>query len=240
MHWEVVILISSNNDPNAFQFEWCFGFTFENFQQKVEKFGHRMARICYISTEVYRIYLVHSEDSGFFYCPYMLANNAWKMLPRHNWHVKDVSTIVFSSVQELRRSLEFQIIYQWRDSIEGWRCSPPDHEEVLDSAKDGDSLDVLRRQHIRFYEAEVQQDPEWDGAVQIWCMDGILLIPYVNGDTDKDPVMLMRYATFIPDSKVKCIGSKVSKFIDKLTSSVQNIRWSYIRNFVNGIGGQHG
>lgn len=236
---EVMTLIFNNADK-AFQFAWCRGYDLSSISELRGAKVNGMVRLCYMTTEIYRVYLVYDESARFSWRPYTYRENAWRLVPQHSWKVRAVEEGDLVSEKALFKALEFQMVCQWRSSVEGWHDELPSPESVRACLGDAPTTQTLDYFRINYYEVEVQHDPEWDGAIQVLCSTGTLLFPYWD-DPDGGPRKLVtKYTTFIPDSRVEQAVTGGARFIDRIVSAVQNLRWTNFRLLVDNIGGTHG
>lgn len=217
----------------AFKFVWCRGASFGNLVSGADCSGF----ICYISTERSRIYLVGCEGKLEFR-PYEFTDNAWRPLNKHQWVVDTVSADCLKSEDALLRTMEFQIIKQWRDSITGYYYDAPEAEDILARLGDNSSTATLDTLRVTYFAAEVQQDDEWDGAIQVPCKAGVLLLPYRFVDNSKQ--LLKVYATFVPDSPTYGLFKLCRKVFCAAESALQNLHWSNLRLHIEKVGGKHG
>lgn len=234
------MILIFNNAEKAFEFVWCRGHSMDSIRGLRGTKVNGMARLCYMTTEVYRIYLVYGEGKQFSWRPYVYREHAWRLVPQHSWRVRQVDEENLISEKALRKALEFQMVCQWRSSVEGWHGELPSPESVRACLGEAPTTQTLNYFRINYYEAEVQHDPEWDGAIQVLCSTGTLLFPYRNDPAGGPRKLVTRYTTFVPDSRVEQAVTRGARFIDRITSAVQNFRWTNFRLLVDDIGGTHG
>lgn len=229
----VDILIYFNAD-NAFRFSWCTGYDFESIKNAKFNISTKFTRLCYLTTDTYRMYLIYSRDLGYVWRPYLFSDNTWRVLDKHLWNIKDVSPDALSSEQSLREAIEFQMVLQWRNSLEGYYDTAPESSKILALLKTHPYMEALQEFRLTYCPADIQRDPEWSGAVEVFCTDGSIFIPFKEADSGEEK-LLLKYATFVPDSIVDSIANKITGIIDSIISRFKNIHWSDIRFCVNKL-----
>lgn len=228
----VVMTLIFHNAEKSFDFKWCSKYNFEYVRWLCQESPDiQPCLLCYLTTESTRLYLKYDERH-FSWAPYVLVNNSWRVLNRHQWKVCDVISDNLSTESELVRALELQHVRQWRDSITGYYSEFPDRRYILSALGESPHLETLEYLKITYYSADVQDDPEWDGAIQIHCRNGILLIPY-SIDTEGSKMLIVHFATFVPDSAFTSFCTFVHRAIDAVESFFRNIHWSAIRTLLN-------
>lgn len=215
------------NAEKALVFSWCPDWDLSALQGILSKRTDEVVRICFMTTQVYRIYLV-STPEGLCYWPYIYSNNAWRLLHRHLWKIRDVALDSLSSKEGVYKALEFQMVLQFRDSIEGYFTNLPTAEQITASLGDDPTLGLLDYYRYTYYGADVQEDDEWDGAVEVHCDGGSLLLPYFEAE-DGEKHIIAEYATYVPDGVVSNLVRKVTSIFDSAISAVQNVHWSNLR-----------
>lgn len=224
------------NAEKAFAFAWCNGYEFDNIHDgSLAKVDALSVRVCYMTTQVYRIYLVFVE-SRFEYWPFQYRDSVWRKLNQHSWAVKDVSDADLESLSSLQQALSFQMILQFRDSVDGFYYEFPEPQVVLDSLGPQATVSTLDALRYTFHPAVVQDDEEWDGAVEVQCKSGVLLIPFKESE-DGQRCLVRRYATYVPDSKAAHLAQRIYKKVSNLVSPVRDLHWSNLRFLVESRGG---
>lgn len=227
-----------NEIPKCYVFRWCNGRAFEDITARAGLKSDPLNppkpdRYLYVGTQKSRIYLVH--DGKKFLCePYVLKNNSWQKLYAHKMHVRDVTPEAISSEDALREFLSFQMLLQFRNSVEGFYDDPLSAKEILAALPEDATTETLERLRYTYYEADVQRDPEWDGAVDVLSAEGHIYIPYRVGE-DGERHLIVKYATFSPYSHAQMFISKVSSGIDHWLSKFGGLRWSEIRSRIEKI-----
>lgn len=224
------------NSEKAFAFSWCAGYSLASLQDSGWYAREEGAlRVCFITTQVYRIYIVVDED-GLHYWPFEFEDGMWRKLHKHLWVVGEPRAEDFVSESALWDALCFQMVKQFRSSVESFYGDPPTHEEVQARLGSGLQVSVLDTLRYTWHTVYVQEDEEWDGAIEVLCADGSLLIPY-RGEHLLASRLLTEYATFYPDSYLQSATNKVSKLFDNIFSAVRNLHWSNVRLFIESKGG---
>lgn len=227
------------NADKAMKFEWCNGYSFDSAKAVAGAKMDGMVRLCFLTTEVYRMYLAYIPGSGYEWRPYVYRDNALRLLDHHLWRIRPVPDDIWESEEKLRSALEFQMVLQWRNSPEGYYDQHPSAEEIMASLGEHATTETLDFLRYTYGMADVQRDPEWDGAVEVFCDEGSLLIPFVGGEDDAVKSLLLGYATFVPDSRVGYAATKFVRALDRVSSWLSNVHWSSIRSRVDRVGGNH-
>lgn len=220
--------MSFHNSKKSFVFKWCGTHTLESVSNPELIQASKHTRLCYITTEIYRIYLVAGYGS-LAYWPFQLVEGVWVKLHNHMWVVADVEDQHLHTEDTLWEAMCFQIVKQFRSSVESYYADAPKGREVLMRLHPGDSVDALERLRYTWHYIDVQEDKEWAGAVAVVCSDGELLLPY---KLTNDKELLLEYATFYPDKPLQGLTSCVSGCIEKISSIVRNLHWSNIRLYI--------
>lgn len=232
-------LISS--DPSSrYKFGWCYGYNFNSISSIISDANVTRQRLCYLSTEIYRIYLMYSKSpvgNNFSWVPYQYRDHQWEVLPYRLRRTQPVKPEELLTESSLVKAMQFQMALQWRDSMEGYYYNQPSYEEVKRALSTYATTDTLEFLKLRYYEVSVEEDPEWEGAVQVLCAEGYILYPYRKSTAGSQRILLTQYATFVPESRVEDLARKGSDFLNKLESLFNNLNWSDIRFKLSG--GKH-
>lgn len=194
-------------------------------------------RVCYITTSHSRIYVwVVGGELKLVPCTHY--NNAWRELHRHEWNVPEIPKYVLDSEEALFAFLEKAMARQFRDSVMGFYDELPDSDIIVMSIKDGTTAADLLVFQFSVYETCVNEDPEWDGGVEILCKGGRLVVPYflsVPGSEDpRHKNLIGKYAMFVPDNKIKAFFSKIHDFFARLGNIVSVSDYIALRNKIDG------
>lgn len=226
------------NSEKAFVFSWCTGYSLASLQDHSQLKVDGAVRICFITTQVYRMYVV-ADAEGYHYWPFVFEDGMWRKLHKHLWVVGSPKPGDFKDEGQLWESLCFQMVEQFRSSVEGFYDEHPTKDEVLQRLGVGAKVGRLDELRYSWHSTDVQDDEEWDGAVEIVCNDGSLLIPY-KGSEDCNPncTLITKYATFYPDSLVQSTVQRANCWMDKVSSAMRNMHWSNVRLYLEHKGGQ--
>ena len=193
-------------------------------------------RVAYTTTSNTRIYLSLVEGR-LKLIPMVLDNNVWRELYSHEKRVPDVDRSVLSSLSDLEDFMKKVMVKQFRDAPTSYYDNLLSYRQILDSLSDGDTVSTMKSLRYPVYSAEVQDDPEWDGAISTACEEGFVLIPYIECD-DGEQELVLKYATIVYDSIWTKIACKFSDLSTNVRGVLSNLHWSRFRNFLNELGAE--
>lgn len=194
----------------------------------------RTVRLLYIGTQLTRVYVL-SRNGVASFVPFAYQEGCWTPLFIHQWRVDRWDDKFLASEEQFYEYLERQMLLQFSACVTGWYDNPPSSSDVLSVLVDGDTVETLDYYRFSSYSVEVQRDPEWDGAVQVLCDGGTLLLPYAG----QDKQLILKYATFVADSVGTKVSGVLSGVMDKCFSFFGNLHWSNFRYRINQIGGSN-
>lgn len=219
---------------NTFVVTWASGWRREIAEEFIRrtKGSSQPVRVCTVSTQHHCVSLVASNGTAHFE-PYEYSENQWRKLYSHRWRLDEFDFECLKSDEEFKAVLEHQMLLQFPDYTMGYYDDFPTVEQIKCSILDGYCVDDLRKLRYSYYEAEVQRDPEWDGAIQILCEGGWLLIPYFGDER----YLIPRYATFVPESVGVTFLDKFGTLFDRIVGFIGNLHWSDFRRHIDELGG---
>ena len=217
---------------STYVFQWCRDWNWDSISTNEVTVD---TKVCFAGVSNKRVYLVKTASGSYLYRPYVFDDNSWRMVFPHEHRVRPVKPDDLESQDNLVVSLELQMTLQFRDSVEGYYDTFPSMSEVCSRVTSLFTCEDLDRIHLTFYETEVQEDPEWDGAIRVLCSDGCVLYPYKEVDNTRH--LLAQYATKVADSKLSAFSASVVSFVNKLTSAVTSLHWSDLRRQLDHLGG---
>lgn len=217
-----------------FNVVWAEGWRREIALEFIEKTKGNPAelRICTISTQHHCVSLVATDGKGKF-VPFEYRENQWRKLYPHKWRVDKFDPRCLESEEEFQRVLERQMLLQFPDQAIGYYDEFPSAEAIKGNLREGFRVCDLAAYRYTVYEANVQRDPEWDGAIQILCDGGCLLVPYYG----EQKYLIPKYATFKADSVGDSLLSKVGAFFEGISGFFVNLHWSDFRRHIDELGG---
>lgn len=221
---------------SVYEFEWCTGATYEELKGYLQNSRlPEFKRLCRVSTSASRVSL-EIVSGKLQYAAYSYRDNRWRSVYRHNSNLTEFCVEDAQTEDKLRECMVYQMTRQFRDTALGFYDEPPKKSEVLHSLREGDTVARLMELRYTVYPARVQQDEDWDGAVSVVCFEGDLLLPYKQCGGEQR--LILKYATFVPHSKVEAATTKCNSWFDSVESLFSNIRWSTLRSKLNSLGGK--
>lgn len=220
----------SSELQNSYKFQWNNGYSFSNVQRVPLSHIDGTMRLATIWVQNARVCLVVSKEKGFQFVPYTRQNEQWVRVPARDVKVDSVTDALFQSENTFIAGMERQMLLQFRTLMTGYYEDYPTQEEIIATIKKDPRKSTLVQNRYLFYVANVESDEEFDGAYEVYCDGGILLVPYI-GDPSKENVKLLAdYSNFIPGGDAESRLERWGKRIDKASSIFSNMHWHNIRN----------
>ena len=229
--------MKANLIKSKFEFAWCTGFDLSTAQglRPYNRVDDLELRLCYISTQTNRVYLIHC-NKGYVYVPFTYTGGGWRKLYDHLVKVKDFEPSDLDTEYALKAKMEYNLILQFRSSAEGYYDEHPKASDIISRVKDGMTVNDLHNMRYTVYDASVQEDKEWDGAVKVLCDNGWLLYPYLESE-DGEKYLITEYVTKAPDSVVQSALEEIGSAYGQLETMLRSIHFSTIRRLIDKIGG---
>lgn len=217
-------------------FSFCPGVDY-NFCISGERKSTGAKRLCYVTTQKYRQYLVCCGDS-LYYTPYVKREHQWfevKLKER----VSQINTKrMLSSKECLRQYMVSDFFVQFPEAEECFFDSLPTCREVRSALYDNPyGSEIQKKFYIHICHKDDLSVDDADGVVDILCEEGTLSIPFrdctVKGVED---FKLQMYRSLLhPDSKLVYFNQCFWELLDNLCSKLRIISWSNLRRLIDEI-----
>ncbi len=227
---EAVQLKCSNN---AYKVTWHNGWDFNFLQHRREDRFETLVKIVTIQVQKARICLVCS-NTGLQYVPYVYIGSVWQKVVKRDLKVEAVSPLIFESEESFKEGLERQMLLQFRTSMVGFYDDFPPRDEILQVLRAHPTMSRMRAMRYTFYKVKVQDDPEFDGAFEVYCKEGSLIVPYRNNE-DGDATLIIKWANFRKNNDPESVLDRVGQKLDGISGFFGNIHWSNIRSKIEGV-----
>lgn len=224
----------SGSKTNAYLIKWDGDFTFDKFKALNPKSLESPTRIITIQVQKERVCLVASSEYGFMYVPFYMQDGTWRRVPARDLRIEAVPDAAFTNEESLKESLTRQMMLQFRSSVAGFYADLPSHREVLSVITAHPRKSTMRAAKYPFYKITVVEDPEFDGAFEVYCNGGSLIVPYV-GDPESDATLLPEYANFVKNMDYESVFDRIGQRLDGLAGLFSNFHWSNFRTKLEGV-----
>ncbi len=194
-----------------------------------------MARLCYVTTQQYRMYLQLSA-SGLSYIPCIKEEHQWitdDLLPRVP---QPEFKILFHDVVTLQRVMTEHFFLQYPKAEECFFESLPTTEEVMMALSSNPKGEELSARFYLFHTEEDKDVDDGDGVVVILVEEGRLMLPYsyLEGRS-KDYTLQLYRAKLHPDSLTIYYGNKFWKLVDKAVDTLRGVSWGNFRRKIDAV-----
>lgn len=225
--------MTSFDTNNAYKVTWSANCSFDRLKViDLSKLSSAM-RLATIQVQKQRVCLV-ADYSGYRFVPYEYINSVWKPVNTRDIRVEKVTPEMFESEEIFNENLKRQMMLQFKESVMGFYSDLPGKDEILRVISANPKKSTMREARYTFYKARVAEDPEFDGAFEVHCSDGTLIVPYV-GNPDEDPELLVKYANYIKGSDATSRLNRLGRWLDSVVGFVGNIHWSDFRTMLEGV-----
>lgn len=223
----------SKNPRSAFAY--CTHWDFESICEALDK-GNKSARVCFVTTQAYRLYVFISANS-LKLIPCVRSENQWITVSLLNRVTVPSAEELFSSVEHMKDSLTELFFRQFPIAEESFFTMLPTAKEVtgmLTSSPYGRTMAANFLVYSQDGETFVE---EADGVVSILTEEGNLMIPYdkVTEDGIYDIKLQMYRAKLHPDSYIEYFGNKIWECTESFSSVLRELSWSRFRRFVDRV-----
>jgi len=223
-------------ERDVYKTTWQTGESFETLKANIGVKREKAQRFVTIAVQKERICLMLNTEGAPYYAPYVHEEGAWRPVNARDIKVDAVSEHALVSEENLDAALHRQMLLQFRDSICSYYDEYPDADTICATLDADPRMSTMCRYRYVFHLTDVEDDPEWDGAYNVYCAKGSLVIPYVEREPEEidDPRLLMQHATFIPDSGMANVAGKAGGFFGRIGDAIRNLHWSNVRQTLNG------
>lgn len=217
------------------QFSYCVPWTFELAEDAIRK-GIYRSRVCYVTTQGYRLYLSVSGRSVTF-SPYVRKDNQWIAVKINSRVVLPSVLKLFRSPDTLERVLTETFFWQFPKAEESFYDSVPSLAEVEKVLATSPLGSVLTENYILFDLEENCGVEEADGIVSINVEEGVFMMPYDHSEVDGIPDIVFQVyrGKLHPDSKVSYANERAWDIVDSIVDKIRAFHWSDLRRHINSV-----
>lgn len=230
----------SSSLQDSYKFQWNNGYSFDRLKSVPLAHLEGAMRLATIWVQKARVCFVVSRERGFQYIPYLRQNEQWVRVPARDVKVDSVTDAIFESEEVFIAGMERQMLLQFRTLMTGYYEDYPTQDTIKEEVRKDPRKSTLIQQKYLFYVANVQRDEEFDGAYEVYCDGGFLLIPYVGDPAKENVKLLVDYANFVPGMDSETLLERWGKRIDKVSTVFSNMHWHNIRNAIERLWGSNG
>lgn len=213
-------------------FDFCTRWNFPLAKIAVDR-KNCMSRLCYVSTQKYRMYLSLSRK-GLEYIPCIKEEHQWRPVDVLRRVPKPDAAELFRDVITMEQKMTLHFFMQFPEAEVSFFDNLPTAEEVQHAIANKPFGDVLMQNFYMFHRDEDKAVEGADGVVVILVDEGRLMLPYTyeNGRNHDYNLQLYR-AKLHPDSYVSYYGNKFWRVVDNVVSSMHDISWGNFRRLIN-------
>ena len=216
----------------AFEFKWCRNYTLADVLSAQEG-TQTNPRFCFLGTDEKRIYLV-GHAKGLYAVPFVRNGQQWRPMFAHQMKTVPPDKHDLRSQGTLIDYLQKQMLEQFSDSIGGPIEEIPTASTLVRHLETLGTLESLKRTSLPWVYASVEEDPDWDGAIDITCSDGVVTVPFKKGENTTP--FVLEYTMFTPYSKLKHTYGRVKSKMTGWLSPLRSFHLADIRHFIEETG----
>ena len=154
-------------------FKFCQGLDFNSISDKAFS---RRTRLCYISTEQYRMYLCGTTN-GFALSFFRKDNNQW-ICVRQSTRLKDFSFVIPFSEEELIDYLLRLFYMQFPEANETYWGFLPTMGLIMEMLYLYPTVSEMEYHHFKCIPDLSVEVDDADGIATLVCSDGVVMVPF--------------------------------------------------------------
>ena len=212
------------------QFYYCSDWDFSNLSEDFPISS--MMRVCYVTTQVYRIYLVLSP-CGVNLHPFMHVENKWIRRKLSDRITVPTLEEFRESEEKLKETMTSLLFLQFPKAEESYFETLPHGEEVLKLLRKNSVLSEVRNNFL-VNATRFQGKNDEKGIITITIEEGVLTVPMERND-EGEYVLQVERAKIVPDGKVSYMFNKFSEFVEDLVSKAYVISWITFRRVIEDM-----
>lgn len=214
-------------------FNFCTRWNFTLSKMAIER-QNCMARLCYVTTQKYRMYLLLSPK-GLRYSPCVKGENQWLPVPVEKRVPTPDGARMFDNPEVLENQMKEDFFLQFPEAEVTFFENLPSCQEVratLELNPYGAEMSKRFYMFTRYDEVEVE---DADGVVDVLCEEGILSIPFTNCNPElRNDFELQMYRSLLhPDSKIGYANQLFWGFVDNISSNLRSFSWGSVRRLID-------
>lgn len=215
----------------ASAFNYCPRWDFNTAEAGITR-GNYRARVCFVSTQEYRMYLVFNMKTLELH-PYTRVENKW-IAGKIREDVPLPNVIkYFRSEDALKEELTCAFFKQFPKAEECFYGDLPKYRDVLHALTNSPTCECLNSNFYLYSLDDETTVDDADGIVTILVDEGEYMLPYTK--TNSGLSIQVYRGKLHPDS---CIGYLSERFwdkVDNLIVGIQSLSWSGFRRFIDSV-----
>lgn len=215
-------------------FAFCTSWDFAS-AKKACAIGMSAVRLCYVTTQKYRLYLT-LHGSVLEYYPCVSTEHQWIPATLLSRVAPPEGAVLFTSAMTLEKEMTKAFFVQFPMAEESYYDVFPTCRELLSILDASPNSCTLKAHLLRYTCDERRAVEDADGVASIYVDEGVYMVPYEYINSESDEFVLQMYRGKLhPSNQLAYWTDRVFEQIENVLGSIGSIRFGRIRTFINNF-----
>lgn len=223
----------STNTHSVFAF--CTQWDFATAKEAVEV-GNPVVRLCYVTTQKYRLYLV-LDGLSLRYSSCVKEEHQWITTPISSRVMPPQKDTLFQSCGCLQQVMTKAFFLQFPTAEEGFYDFFPPYKDVISVLESNPTSKALRTHMYNYSCDECRTVEDADGVVSILVEEGTYMVPYeYDSDSSAEFTLQVYRGKLHPYDKLSYGFEILCERVEDLLSWIRTVNFKRFARFINNFG----